>query len=62
MKGKDILKARKAMGMTLIQFADALGLRGEYCERTVRRWQSGETRPSGAVVMVIKQLMKDRGL
>lgn len=62
MKGIEIYKARKKLGMTLIEFAKAVGLRGKYAERTVRRWQKEETRPRGGEEMVIKQLMKDRGI
>jgi DNA (cytosine-5)-methyltransferase 1 len=44
-KGKYIKEKRERLGLTQKEFADALGL-GKYGDRTLRRWENGETCPS----------------
>lgn len=54
-----IRKARRTLGLSQNQMAEAVGLRGRDSARTVRRWEHGDFKPSGAVVMIIKQLLKE---
>ena len=41
-----IREKRLGLGLTQKDFADALGL-GKFGDRTLRRWENGETQPSG---------------
>lgn len=45
MKNENIKEKRKKLGLTQKELADALGL-GKNGERTIRRWENGETSPS----------------
>lgn len=42
---RNIRDKRKSLGLTQKEFAEALGL-GKFGERTLRRWENGETEPS----------------
>lgn len=42
---KQIKDKRQALGLTQKEFADALGM-GKNGDRTIRRWENGETSPS----------------
>jgi len=46
---------REKLGLTQKDFADALGLPGKFNDRTLRRWENGETSPS---IMEYKSIMK----
>lgn len=41
----EIKQKRERLGLTQKEFADALGL-GKYGDRTLRRWENGESTPS----------------
>lgn len=41
-----IREKRNRLGLTQKEFADALGIFGKYGDRTLRRWENGETKPS----------------
>ena len=43
--GNDIKKLRQKFNLTQKELADALGLQ-KFGDRTIRRWESGETSPS----------------
>lgn len=45
MKNTDIKEKRQRLGLTQKEFSDALGL-GRNGDRTLRRWENGETEPS----------------
>lgn len=49
---KSIKEKRAALGLTQKEFADALGL-GKYGERTLRRWENGESAPSSLEYQMI---------
>lgn len=51
----DIAAKRKDLGLTQKEFAAALGM-GPSGERTVRRWEAGDTRPSAAECSFIASL------
>ncbi|WBL15119.1 DNA (cytosine-5-)-methyltransferase [Sutcliffiella sp. NC1] len=44
-KTREIKEKRERLGLTQKEFADALGL-GKYGDRTIRRWENGESFPS----------------
>lgn len=46
---------REKLGLTQKDFADALGLPGKFNDRTLRRWENGETSPS---TMEFRSIMK----
>jgi DNA (cytosine-5)-methyltransferase 1 len=54
----DLKSARKSLGLTQTQMADALGL-GPNGRRTVRRWESGETPISGPAQVAISLMLKE---
>lgn len=51
----DVTAKRKELGLTQKEFAAALGM-GPNGERTVRRWENGETSPSAAEAAFIRTL------
>lgn len=51
-RNKEIKNKRLSLGLTQKEFADALGL-GKNGERTLRRWENGETTPSPLEVSAI---------
>ena len=53
--GKDLAKARRAMGMSLSDLADALRM-GANGERNLRRWEAGETPMPGAVGVAVEAM------
>ena len=55
MAGTDIRGKRAELGLTQKEFAAALGM-GPNGERTVRRWEAGETAPSAAESAFISSL------
>lgn len=52
--GKYIKEKRKRLGLTQKEFADALRM-GKYGDRTLRRWESGETNPSSLEFEMIRK-------
>ena len=52
---KDIAKKRSELGLTQKEFAACLGM-GPSGERTVRRWEAGDTRPTAAECAFIASL------
>lgn len=55
---KDIKEKRLSLGLTQKDFADALGM-GEFGDRTLRRWESGETSPSNLEYQSIMAFAQD---
>jgi len=53
-----IKSKRKEMGATQKEFANAVGL-SKHGDRTIRRWESGETRPSNLELKAISDLIED---
>lgn len=53
--GKDLAKARRAMGISLSDLADALRM-GANGERNLRRWEAGETPMPGAVGVAVEAM------
>lgn len=53
-----IKKKRQSLGLTQKEFSDALGL-GKNGDRTVRRWENGETHPSIIELNVIKNFANE---
>jgi DNA-binding transcriptional regulator YiaG len=51
-----IRAARRQLGLSVTQFAAALGVQPQ----TVRRWQSGIREPSVQTVMLIERLVTER--
>ncbi|MBV7020772.1 helix-turn-helix domain-containing protein, partial [Escherichia coli] len=47
-----IKEKRERLHMTQKEFADALGL-SKYGDRTIRRWERGETKPTGAELKAV---------
>lgn len=59
MKCNEIIKQKRVqLGLSQKDFADALGL-GKYGDRTLRRWESGETAPSALELQMIKQFARE---
>jgi DNA (cytosine-5)-methyltransferase 1 len=56
--GKYIKEKREKLGLTQKEFADALGL-GKYGDRTLRRWENGETNPSPLELKYIQDFPED---
>ena len=55
-----LYRARKSLGMTQAELADALRL-SRNGERTVRRWEKGEIPISGPAQIAVEWLLKDSG-
>lgn len=55
MRPRDVTAARKALGLTQAGLAEALRM-GPNGERTVRRWEQGETPVSGPASVAIELL------
>ncbi len=55
----DILAARKRLGMTQAQFAEALRL-GKDGGRYIRRLEAGQQEPSGPLTLAIELLVQTR--
>lgn len=53
MNGADIKQKRTRLGLTQKEFSDALGL-SKYGDRTLRRWENGESTPSAIELTFIK--------
>lgn len=53
--GKQLAKARKAMGMSLTDLADALRM-GMHGERNLRRWEKDEVPIPGAVCVAVEAM------
>lgn len=58
MTGADIKEKRTRLGLTQKEFADALGL-GREGQRTLRRWENGETTPRPLELKYIEQFPDD---
>lgn len=59
MKTNEMIKEKRTqLGLSQKDFADALGL-GKYGDRTLRRWESGETTPSTLEFKMIMQFARD---
>lgn len=57
MSASDFVKrARKALGLTQTDLATTLGLAGSDAARTVRRWEDGQSAPSGPVMVALGYL------
>lgn len=57
-----VLAARKALGMTQQQVADALRLQGENAKDTVRSWEKNRRPISGPSQVALELLLELRGL
>lgn len=57
-----IKAARRALGLTCAQLADALELEPTNGKDTVRFWESGKRQPSGPVRAAIRLLLERDGL
>lgn len=55
MNNNEIREKRKELGLTQKEFAAALGM-GAHGERTIRRWEAGDTHPSAAESSFISSL------
>lgn len=55
MNGTLVREIRKSLSLT----QSALGLRIGVAERTVQRWETGESRVSGAAVTLLNQLKEE---
>lgn len=55
MGGPQVRSLRRALGFTLPQFASLLRLSSQ---RTVQRWESGETPVSGPALIVLEMLQR----
>ena len=53
-----IKEKREKLGLTQKEFADALGL-GKHGDRTLRRWENGETSPSSIELKYIQEFPED---
>lgn len=54
----DIKQKRERLGLTQKEFADALGL-GKYGDRTLRRWENGESTPSALELSAINNFPEE---
>lgn len=52
---KDIAAKRRELGLTQKEFAAALGM-GSYGERTIRRWEAGDSKPTAVEAKFISSL------
>lgn len=60
MEIKDLIKAkRNELQLTQNEFANLIGLGTKYGSRTVRRWESGETKPNKLVLDAILKLSSE---
>lgn len=57
----EIRAARKALGLSAAGLAEAL-LLGANGGRTVRRWEAGETPPSGPVIVALRLMLAAQGI
>lgn len=55
LSSRDIAQKRASLGLTQKEFAAALGM-GSFGERTVRRWEAGDTSPTAAECAFISSL------
>jgi DNA-binding transcriptional regulator YiaG len=53
-----IRSARRRVGMSHREFAEALGFAGKQSHITVWRWESGKRMPSPQTITLIKQLLR----
>jgi DNA-binding transcriptional regulator YiaG len=53
-----IRTARKRLGLSYDEFADALCLKGKNRSITIWRWERGDRKPSEQNLALIKQLLK----
>lgn len=58
MKNSEIKEKRERMGLTQKEFADALGM-GRNGDRTLRRWENGETDPSSLEYKAIMEFPEE---
>jgi DNA-binding transcriptional regulator YiaG len=61
MTPSQIRALRKRLKLSPAAFAAALGFIGAHARITVWRWETGERRPSGQTVTLIKLLLKGDG-
>ena len=57
MNGADAKAARKQLGLTVNELADALRLSPQNGGRKVRRWEAGEVPVSGPVAVAIEAML-----
>ncbi len=63
MSAAEVKEARLALGLkTQQQLADALGLEGKWSKDTVRSWESGRTPISGPSRLLLRRMLKEKGL
>ena len=62
MKPAHIKAIRRLSGMTLREFAEAVGLHGRDCARVVRRWEAGEREPGPASLSGIQAVADANGV
>lgn len=63
MSKDEVKAARLALGFeTQEQLAAALGLEGKYRKDTVRSWESGRVPISGPSRLVLRMMLRDKGL
>lgn len=58
MTGDELKAARKALGMTQAELADALGLTAKNGKDTVRAWEADRRPVSGPVAMLLRYIEK----
>lgn len=52
---KDIQRARKALGLSQVEFADAFGVSAS----TLRKWEQGQRSPTGAATTLLKIIERE---
>lgn len=62
MTPKKLKKVREFLQLSQTDFAKLIGNSSVNGSRTVRRYETGETKIPGAVEMVVRQIMKDKGM
>lgn len=60
MKPQEIRTLRKSLGLSVKQFAAALGFTGKHASVTVYRWETGARKPSIQTVKLMELLTKKK--
>lgn len=53
----EMLAARRTLGLTQFEMADALGLEGEHRDRTISRWETGAAPMPGPASLAVRMLL-----
>jgi DNA-binding transcriptional regulator YiaG len=62
MTPKKLKQVRLFLQLSQTEFAKLIGNKSKESKRTIRRYETGESRIPGAVSMLVEQIMKDKGI